>query len=287
MSKLSESLLSGKKVITAEMCPPKGTDFSDFIKNAAAIKEYVTAYNVTDNQRSVMRVTPLVASKMLLDNGMEPIYQMTCRDRNRLAIQSDLLGASAFGVENVLALTGDHVMSGDYKPAKPVFDLDAVQLLYTMGVLSSGIDLAGKKLKGTPKFFPGAAVNPTASNVEIHIWRMKEKVRMGAKFFQTQVVFDKNILRSFMNDVRDVGAKIIAGVILVKSVKMAKFLNENVPGLSVPSWVIKELEGTKNEAEAGARIAGHLIKEFLEIADGVHVMAIHEEQRLPEVFKNI
>ena len=287
MSKLSERLLSGKKVITAEICPPKGTDFSDFIKYATAVKEYVTAYNVTDNQRSVMRVTPLVASRVLLDNGMEPIYQVTCRDRNRLAIQSDLLGASAMGVENVLALTGDHVSTGDYRLAKSVFDLDAVQLLYTMGVLSSGIDLAGKKLKGTPSFFSGAAVNPAASNVEIHIWRMQEKIRMGAKFFQTQVVFDKEILKSFMRDVKDLNTKVIAGVILVKSAKVARFLNDNVPGLIVPKWVIQELESTKNEAEAGARIAGHLIKEFMDIADGVHVMAMHEEFRLPEIFKNI
>ena len=289
MSKLSESLARGKKVITAELCPPKGNDFSDFVRNANAVRDQVTAFNVTDNQRSVMRVSPLVASKILLENGHEPIYQMTCRDRNRLAIQSDLLGASAFGIENVLALTGDHVVSGDYRPAKPVFDLDAVQLLYTMTTLSSGIDLAGKKLKGTPKFYAGAAVNPAASNVEIHIWRMKEKVRHGAEFFQTQVIFDKQILQDFMNAVKALNTKIIAGVILVKSAKMAKYLNDNVPGLVVPEWVTKELESTSPElqVEAGVRICAQLIKEFLPIADGVHIMAIHEEYRLPDIFRHI
>ena len=289
MSKLSESLNSGKKVITAELCPPKGNDFSDFIKYAEAVRDQVTAFNVTDNQRSIMRVSPLVASKILLEHGHEPIYQMTCRDRNRLAIQSDLLGASAFGIENVLALTGDHVISGDYRPAKPVFDLDAVQLLYTITTLTHGIDLAGKKLHGIPKFFTGAAVNPAASNVEIHIWRMREKVIHGARFFQTQVIFDKEILKNFMVSVKNLNTKIIAGVILVKSAKMAKYLNENVPGLSIPDWVTKELESTsvEQQAEAGVRICTQLINEFLPIADGVHVMAIHEEFRLPEIFRRV
>ena len=287
MSKLSDKLLRGEKVITAEMCPPKGTDFSAFIKNAKAVSEFVTAYNITDNQRSVMRTTPLAASFLLLREGLEPIYQITCRDRNRLAIQSDLLGASALGVENVLALTGDHVASGEYKPAKPVFDLDSVQLLYTMSVLESGMDLSAKMLKGTPHFFSGAAVNPAASNVEIHIWRMQEKIRMGAKFFQTQVLFDKQVLSNFMSDVKHLNTKIIAGVVLVKSAKMAKFMNENVPGIIIPDWVIKELSTTEHEVEAGIRIAAHLTKEFLDIADGVHIMAVHEEHRLPEIFKQI
>jgi methylenetetrahydrofolate reductase (NADPH) len=289
MSRLSESLYNNKKPITVELCPPKGNDFSAFIKNANAVRDQVTAYNVTDNQRSIMRVSPLVASKILLEQGLEPIYQTTCRDRNRLAIQSDLLGASAFGVENVLALTGDHVISGDYRLAKPVFDLDAVQLLYTIGKLQEGEDLAGKKLKGSPHFFAGAAINPVASNIEIHLWRMKEKVRFGAKFFQTQVVFDKNILSSFMEAVSSLKTKIIAGVILVKSAKMARYLNENVPGLIIPDWVTKELESTSEDKqmEAGIRICAHLVKDFLKIADGVHIMAIHEEYRLPEIFKNI
>jgi len=287
VSKLSDKLLRGEKVITAEMCPPKGTDFSAFIKNANAVRDLVTAYNVTDNQRSVMRTTPLAASFVLLREGLEPIYQITCRDRNRLAIQSDLLGASALGVENVLALTGDHVVSGDYNPAKSVFDLDSVQLLYTMSVLENGLDLSGKSLKGTPKFFSGAAVTPAASNVEIHIWRMQEKIRMGAKFFQTQVLFDRNILTRFMSETKHLKTKIIAGVVLVKSAKMAKFMNDNVPGLVIPDWVIKELSSTEHEMEAGIRIAAHLAKEFLDIADGVHIMAVHEEHRLPEIFKQI
>ncbi len=287
MSRLSEKLAKGEKVMTAEICPPKGTDFSDFIKNASAVRDFVTSFNVTDNQRSIMRTTPLAASIMLMREGMEPIYQITCRDRNRLAIQSDLLGAASFGVENVLALTGDHVSSGEYKPAKPVFDLDSVQLLYTLSILESGIDLSRKKLKGTPSFFPGAAVNPAASNVEIHIWRMKEKIRMGAKFFQTQVLFDTKILTDFMTSVKPLNTKIIAGVVLVKSVKMARFMNDNVPGLVIPEWVIKELSSTEHEAEAGVRIAAHLSKEFLNIADGVHIMAVREEHRLPEIFKQI
>jgi 5,10-methylenetetrahydrofolate reductase len=289
MSKLSEALCNNKKPITVELCPPKGNDFSAFIQNANAVRDNVTSYNVTDNQRSIMRVSPLVASKVLIEQGLEPIYQITCRDRNRLAIQSDLLGASAFGVENVLALTGDHVVSGDYRLAKPVFDLDAVQLLYTIGKLQEGVDLAEKKLKGTPSFFAGAAVNPVASNIEVHLWRMKEKVRFGAKFFQTQVVFDEQVLRSFMEATAPLKTKIIAGVILVKSAKMARYLNESVPGLVIPEWVSKELESTSEDKqiEAGIRICAHLVKEFLNIADGVHIMAIHEEYRLPEIFKRL
>jgi methylenetetrahydrofolate reductase (NADPH) len=287
MSRLSECLAAGKKAITVELAPPKGTDFTDFKKNAQNVKDYVTAYNVTDNQRAVMRITPLVASQVLLQMGLEPIFQLTCRDRNRLAIQSDLMGASALGVENVLALTGDHVVNGDHPQAKPVFDLDSVQLLYTIKTLNEGRDLAGKELKGKTNFFAGAVVNPSAANVEIHIWRMKEKVRHGAMFFQTQVVFDKDLLSSFMSSVKEVGTKILAGVLLVKSAKMAHFLNDNVPGVKVPDWVIKELEGSAHPKEAGARIAAHLTKEFLEIADGVHIMAVHEEHLLPEILKQV
>jgi len=287
VSKLSEKLGRGEKVITVELCPPKGTDFSTFIKNANSVRELATAYNVTDNQRSVMRMSPLAASSLLVREGLEPIYQMTCRDRNRLAIQSDLLGAGALGIQNVLALTGDHVTTGEYKPAKSVFDLDAVQLLYTISVMEKGLDLSGKSLKGAPSFFAGAAVNPAASNVEIHIWRMKEKIRMGARFFQTQVLFDKELLESFMLSVKPLNTKIIAGVVLVKSVKMAQFMNDNVPGLIIPSWVIKELSSTEHQLEAGVRIAAHLTKEFLNIADGVHIMTVHEEKMLPEIFKRI
>ncbi|MBN1114355.1 MAG: methylenetetrahydrofolate reductase [Oligoflexia bacterium] len=285
MSRLTRSLKEGKKVITVELGPPKGTDYSDFIKNARAVGEYATAFNVTDNQRAVMRMSPLMASALLLREGLEPVYQITCRDRNRLAIQSDLLGASAAGVRNVLALTGDHVISGDYPQAKPVFDLDSVQLLYTISRLNEGEDLSGKKLKGPTTLYPGAVVNPSAGNVEIHIWRMKQKIRMGAGFFQTQVLFDTDVLEGFIKSVRDLNTKIIAGVILVKSARMAKFLNENVPGLFVPDWVIKELESTSVPIEAGIRIAAQLVKDFREIADGVHVMAIHEEYRLPDIFR--
>lgn len=283
MSKLSEELYKGKKVITVELAPPKGTDYSAFIKSAQSVKDLVTAYNVTDNQRSFMRMSPLATSAILIKEGLEPIYQMTCRDRNRLAVQSDLIGASALGVKNILALTGDHVVTGEYAPAKPVFDLDSVQLIYTIKVLENGIDLAGKNLKGSPKFFTGAAVNPSASNVEIHIWRMKEKIRMGAEFFQTQVLFDEDVLKTFMNNIKQLNTKIIAGVLLVKSAKMAHFLNNNVPGLKVPDWVIKELENTEHEMEAGIRISAELIKSYLNIADGVHVMTVHHEDKLPEI----
>lgn len=286
-SKLQTSLDQNKKVITVEICPPKGCDFSKFKKNALAVKDYVTAYNVTDNQRSVMRISPLVAARTLIDNGLEPIYQIACRDRNRLAIQSDLLGAYAMGVKNVLALTGDHVINGDYRLAKPVFDLDSVQLLYTISNLMKGEDLSGNKLSGTPDFYVGGVVNPASSNIDIHLWRLKEKTRFGAKFFQTQAIFDEKIAKDFVDSVKGLNIKIILGVILIKSVKMAEFLNKNVPGLHVPDWVIKELKSTKYEAEAGVKITSKLIKDFLKVADGVHVMAIHEEFRLPSVFKNI
>lgn len=287
MSRLSTALDSNQKVITVELAPPKGIDLSKFIKNAEAVKDYVTAYNVTDNQRAVMRMSSLVASGVLAGMGLEPIYQVTCRDRNRLAIQSDLLGAGLLGIENVLALTGDHVVSGDHPQAKPVFDLDSVQLLYSISTLNAGRDLSGKELTGKPNFYSGAVVNPTAANVEIHIWRMKEKIKHGAKFFQTQVVFDGDVLSGFMDAVRPLGAKIIAGVLLVKSVKMATFLNEKVPGVKVPDWVFKELSSTEHPKEAGVKIAAHLTKEFLKIADGVHIMAIHEEHLLPDILKQV
>jgi methylenetetrahydrofolate reductase (NADPH) len=287
MSRLSVALESNKKVITAEMGPPKGIDVSDILSNAKKVKDIVTAFNITDNQRSVMRMSPLATSKIFLDNNLEPILQLTCRDRNRLALQSDLLGAGAMGIQNILALTGDHVKSGDHPQAKPVFDLDSVQLLYTINKLSSGEDLAGKPLKGKPTFYSGAVVNPVATNLEIHVWRMAEKIRMGAKYFQTQVVFDPEVLKNFMSKIEPLNTKILAGVLLVKSAKMAMFLNEKVPGVSVPEWVIQELSSTDHPTEAGIKIANHLSKEFLKIADGVHVMAIHEEHRLTDILKGV
>ncbi len=289
MSKLSKALKAGKKVITVEMCPPKGTDFSNFIKYSLAVKDYVTAYNVTDNQRSTMRTTPLVASKILLDNELEPIHQIACRDRNRLALQADLLGASTFGVENVLVLGGDKIEAGEYPESIPVFDLDSIQLLHTLDVLSSGMDLAGKKLTGSPTFFAGAAVNPVAKDRQKELDKMRAKIKEGAKFFQTQVVFDKGQLANFIKETKELNTKIIAGVILVKSAKMAKFLNEKVPGLVVPEWVIREMESTtiENQAQAGVKIATQLVKEFIGIAEGVHIMTIHDEFRLLDIFKEL
>lgn len=286
-NKFKDKILNNEKVITVELAPPKGTNLTKFYENAVAVKDYVDAYNLTDNQRSVVRMSPFACANVLIKENLSPIYQITCRDRNRMAIQSDLIAASAMGVENILALTGDHVCTGDQPESKPVFDLDSVQSLYTISRLNEGFDLADKKLDGATNLFAGAVVNPCVSNLEIHIWRMHEKIRMGAKFFQTQVVFDTSILEEFMVSTRKCNTKIIAGIILVKSLKMAKYLNDFVPGLHIPEWVIKELENSNNQMETGIEITAHLVKEFLSIADGIHIMAIHQEHRLKDIFKKL
>ena len=282
-SRLEEALERGDFVITAEICPPRGTDTRGFLEKARLIKDRVVAANVTDNQRAVMRLSSLACSVLLLREGIEPVFQMTCRDRNRLAIQSDIMGAWTLGVRNILALTGDHVSHGDHREAKAVFDLDSVQLVHTIDLLNHGKNLKGRELRGGTGFYIGAVVAPEAEPFGPEWIKFEKKIDAGARFFQTQAVFDMDRFKAFFDDAERLGAKILAGILLLKSARMAHFLNNNVPGVNVPQDLIEELEGSTDELEKGIEIASRQLRELKGFCHGAHIMAIGQEESVPRI----
>ena len=282
MSRLADQLAAGQFVVTAEIAPPKGTDLAPAMEKARALKG-VTAVNVTDNQGANMRMTPLVIAAMLLREGIEPILQLTCRDRNRMALQSDLLGAAALGVENLLILSGDHSRFGDHSGARSVFDLDSVQLLQVVFGLMKGRDMAGRSLQGSPSFFAGAAVTPEAEPFDLMFQKFSKKVSAGAGFFQTQAVFDASRLERFMAEARPLGRPVILGVLLLKSANMARFLNDNIPGVRVPQQLIERLDAAANPLEEGVAIARELVGHARRLCHGVHLMTLGQEERIPEI----
>jgi len=280
-----EEIQSGTFVVTAEVGPPKGTDLSEMKHHIEGLKDKVTALNVTDNQSAVMRVCTLAIAQVMMDMGLEPIYQMTCRDRNRLGLQSDLLGASVLGIKNVLSLTGDHPVLGDHKDAKPVFDIESVGLLEVISGLNEGHDMAGLELQGKTDFFAGAIVTPEANPLEPQLAKFEKKVKAGAKFFQTQAVYDMPKFMKFMDYAKQFDVPIMAGILLLKSAGMAKYLNKFVAGVSVPQELIDELAPYKGEdaLKKGIEIAGRQIAELKSICAGVHVMAIGAEDKVPDI----
>jgi len=288
MSDFSEALARGDFVVTGEIGPPKGTNVEPCLEDAEHLRGKVAAINVTDIQSAVMRIGSLAVCKMLLDRDLEPIYQMVCRDRNRLALQSDLLSAAAFGIENVLCLTGDHVVLGDHEHAKPVFDLEAAGLLRALTGLTQGHDMAGNELDGAPTFFPGAVVTPGADPVEPQILRMEKKIAAGAKFFQTQAVYDIDQFAAFMDQVRSFGVPVLGGIVLLKSAGMARFMNKNVSGVDVPEHLIDKLKADKNKARSGetaVEIAVETIKGMKDICDGVHLMPLGWDHLAPRIIE--
>ncbi len=286
-SNLQQKLFRGEFAVTAEVCPPKGCDTSLFIKQSRALSGIVDAINVTDNQGANMRISPVAASCLLLREGIEPILQLTCRDRNRLALQSELLGAAALGITHILALTGDHICFGDHKEAKAVFDLDSVQLLEAIKSLENGSDLSGKRLEGSPIFFTGAAAAPNAEPFELTLFKLRKKAAAGAKFFQTQALFDTDKLERFSDAVKPLGVKTITGILLLKSAGMARFINKNIPGLRVPDEIIDELEASSNQAQTGIDIACRLARAVKPYSDGLHIMAMGREEAIPEIVRAI
>ena len=281
MSNLSEALRSGKFVVTGEVGPPKGVATQEMLESAELYKGKVVAVNVTDQQSAVMRLGSLAVCHILIDMGIEPIFQVTCRDRNRIAIQSDLLSACVLGVENVLCLTGDYVTLGDHPQAKAVFDLDSVSLLQTAVKLQQGKDLAEKELLGSPKFFLGATVTPGANPVEPQIIKMEKKVKAGAQFFQTQAVYEPEKFKEFMKAVKHLNVPVLAGIILLKSAGMARFMNKNVAGVHVPDNLIEEMEKAENKGDKSVEIAARLVNELKGLCQGVHIMPIGWEKRVP------
>jgi len=276
-------------VITAEVGPPKGTNIGEMLEHIDLLKDKVDGLNVTDNQTSVMRISSLAICRLILDHGGEPILQLTCRDRNRLALQSELLSAWVLGVKNVLCLTGDFISAGDHPQAKPVFDLDSVQLLQAVGLLNNGSDLAGNEMLGGTDLFAGAVVTPEADPIEPQMIKYQKKIAAGAKFIQTQAIYDLDNFKRFMDNARQDGVKMMAGIVLLTNAGMARYMNKNVPGIFVPDDLIKELVDAPKgkKLDAGIRIAGRMIKQLRDekICDGVHIMAIGKEGVVPDILK--
>ncbi|MFH1541007.1 MAG: methylenetetrahydrofolate reductase [Elusimicrobiota bacterium] len=286
-----ESVQTKKFVVTSEIGPPKGCQIDKCLNEAQHLKSKVDAINVTDNQSSVMRFGSLATCHFLKDRGIEPVFQVVCRDRNRIALQSDILSAAAFGIENLLLLTGDHTKLGDHPQAKPVFDLDAVSLIYAVKKLEEGVDLAGNKLEGEPpKFSIGAVVSPCSDPIEPQLIKMEKKVKAGAEFFQTQAVYEVEKFIKFMEKVRRGGFEVpvMAGIVVLKSVGMAKYMNENVAGVYVPDNLIEELKKDKEKTKSGQtgiEIAARLIKELKPYCQGVHIMPLGWGDKVPKILE--
>lgn len=285
-----EALDSGKFVVTSEIGPPKGVNTEAMIHHIALLKDKVDGLNVTDNQSSVMRYPSLGGALLVKEHGGEPILQMTCRDRNRMALQADLLFAYSRGINNVLCLTGDAVPVGDHKEAKGVFDLDSSQLLHTIRVMETGKDIGGNDLDGPVKFCAGAIVTPEANPIEPQMMKFKKKIQEGAQFIQTQAIYDMENFKRFMDDAGRYDVKILAGIILLTSHNMAIYMNKFVPGVFVPQELIDEMKaapkGTK--IAKGIEIAGRMVRRIKEekICHGVHIMAIGKEELVPQILES-
>ena len=287
--RITELFDNGQFVVTAEVGPPKGIHADHMVEEAKRYLSGITAVNVTDNQSSVMRMGSLPACVALKNAGLTPILQLTCRDRNRIALQSELLGAAMLGIDNILCLTGDHTKLGDHPQAKPVFDLDSVSLLHTVCQLEKGVDLGGNELIGeAPKFAKGAVVSPCSESVDAQLAKMERKVMAGAEYFQTQAVFEPEKFMEFMEKAKQFGKPVQLGVIIPKSAGMAKFMNNNVAGIHVPQDMIDELAADKEKAKAGitgVEIAARIIKACKPYCQGLHIMALGWEDKVPELLK--
>lgn len=276
---------AGEFLITAEVAPPKGGNPEQLVQMALALEKRVHAINVTDGSRAVLRMSPLAASAILLQHGIEPICQMACRDRNRIALQADLMGANAIGIRNILALTGDPVKVGDHPNARGVFDLESVRLLQIINQLNSGLDGNERPLNdGATELFAGAAVDPQLSSWSGLQRRFERKVTAGAQFFQSQAIFDFDRLDKFMNQVATpYGKPILAGIFLLKSAKNARFLNRCVPGVKVPEMTIARLERASEPLLEGMLIAAEQVQLARQLCQGVHLMAIKREELIPQI----
>ena len=291
-SNLEKVLSEGKFAVTGELGPPRGADVGTIREKAQYLKGMVDSVNITDNQTAVVRMSSWAASALLIQEGLEPNYQMVCRDRNRIAMQSDILGAYALGIRNILCLSGDHQIFGDHPKSKKVFDIDSIQLISMVKKMrDEGKFLNGEDIVEPPRMFIGAAANPFGEPYEFRVYRLAKKIEAGADFIQTQCIYNMERFREWVKQANDMGLTekvyILAGVTPMKALGMARYMKNNVPGMDVPDWVINRLKGVekKKQAEEGIAICCEQIEEFKEMKGiaGVHVMAIEWEKRVPEI----
>ena len=287
--KLKHWIDAGEFLVTCELTPPKGVDLTSLIDKAELLRDYVHAFNLTESHAARMSMDPTAVAHLLLDRGIEPIVQMTSRDKNRIAIQACMLGAAALGISNLVFMGGDPPKNGDHPDAKPVFDLFASQLLDAVAALQSGTDYMGNKLAGTPEFCVGAVVNPGSTNPAAEIENMFRKIEAGASFLQTQAVYDVDAFRKFWEQAGELNVPVLAGIIPVKSVGMAKYMNERVPGIDVPDHLIQRIADQGNDkeriAEVSIQISIDIVQELREVAGGLHFMAIGWEDKIPVIME--
>ena len=286
MSTVADKIAAGEFIVTTELTPPKGVDLDDVFAKAEALRGCVDAFNLTESPRARMTIAPVAVGRLMLERGLEPIVQVTARDRNRIAIQADLLGAAALGVRNVVFMAGDPPASGDHVQAKPVFDLNSSQMLRAGHELTHGRDMAGNPLQGTPSLFLGATANPGAADLQSEADNTRRKIEAGAQFLQTQALYDRATLERFVGLVKPDGVAILAGVIPLKSARMGSWLNANVPGIHVPDEVLQEMQsvaGTDAEVPTGIRIAARIIREIRPLCAGVHLMSLGWEAHIPAI----
>jgi 5,10-methylenetetrahydrofolate reductase len=277
-----EKLKLNNFLITAELFPPKGVATNSFLRRASCLSNLVDAVNVTDNQRASMRVGSLAMSKVLIDAGIEPILQLCARDKNRIALQSEMLSANILGIENIMLLSGDHPRIGEYPTAKAVYDLDTIQLIRTARLLETGEDLAGKKLCGCPKFCIGAVVNPSAQPNDLQVLMLEKKIKAGAEFFQTQAIFDVQKYKDFFDKTKHFKVKILPGIILIRSLQFMRFI-QTLSGINIPQEIQDRISFASDPLAEGIKICSEIIKELRSFADGVHIMAIGMEEHIPKI----
>jgi methylenetetrahydrofolate reductase (NADPH) len=288
MNTVADKIIAREFVVTSELTPPKGIDLTDVFAKAQSLKGYVDAFNVTDSHRARMSIAPVAVARLLLDRDIEPIVQITGRDRNRIAIQADILGAAALGARNFVFMAGDPPANGDHPDAKPVFDLNSNQMLRAGHELSQGRDMAGNPLRGTPILFLGATANPGAVDLQAEVLNTRRKIDAGAQFLQTQAVYERATIEKFLDAVKPDGVAILAGIIPLKSSKMGAWLNANVPGIRVPDALLEEMHsvaGTDGEIARGIDIAARTIREIEKLCAGVHVMGLGWEAHIPAILQ--
>jgi methylenetetrahydrofolate reductase (NADPH) len=289
MRTFAEKINARDFVVTAELTPPKGTDLSEVFAKAGSLNGWVDAVNLTESPRALMTIAPCAVARLLLERNVEAIVQMTARDRNRIAIQADLLGAAVLGVRNFVFMGGDPPAKGDHPDAKPVFDLTASQMAAAARELTLGRDMSGKPLRGVPQLFIGATVNPSAADLQAEVVNTHRKIDAGVKFLQTQAIYDVGALQTFLDAAKPEGVAIVAGIIPLKSAKMGAWLNEKVPGVHVPQALLREMAeaaGPEAELDRGVEIAARTIRDLAEFCDGVHVMALGWEAHIPAILRS-
>ncbi len=287
-SSLAAKIAAKQFVVTGELTPPKGTDLTKLFATAELLRHSVDAINITESPRARMAMDPRAVAKLLLDRGIESIVQVTSRDRNRIAVQSDLLGAAALGLKNFVFMGGDSPASGDHPEAKPVFDLTASGLLAAAEALRNGRDQSGNALSGTPEMFLGATANPGASKFEAEVENTRRKIDAGARLLQTQAIYHGDQLKRFIDAVKPDGVAVLAGIIPLKSEKSGPWLNSNLPGVVVPPDMLEAMERAAqagNARQKGIELAARVVREMQGICQGVHVMAIGWEAEVPEILR--